>query len=78
MTLKTAIRIILASIIVAHLWFAASYSLVAVVIDNWLWIGNAETPHFVLTILVTVMGSVLTMGGVIDRWNAVKPDTANN
>lgn len=65
---KLLTRIILSLVLVAHLWFAAAYSLIAMAIDNWAWLHDAQLPHFVLTLFITIAGSVFTMTGIVDRW----------
>lgn len=79
MSISLLTRIILASILVAYLWWAAAYALIALVIDNWLWLYDTELPHFALAVFITVCGTVFTMNGIVDRWKKpAKPPAGNS
>lgn len=68
MKTRFVIKVAFAALLVAHLWWFGAYTLIAIVVDNWFWPQEQQTPHFVLAALITLAGTLATMPGLIDRW----------
>jgi len=69
MKISIIFRGVLATFLVAHFWFAGAYALIAIVIDNWRWFLDAQTPQLIVALGIAISGTSATMPSILSRWH---------